>query len=174
MFKLLTEEERKKMEYEYTLRRGIVILAALIAVVIIGMIGLFPSYVISSAQQREVEEFIGPENVEVKKDYSSLNYWLEGMKFRLSALEPNLDKDRASAFFEEVLKEKVSGIKINVLVWAKLEKKTTVSISGVALDRQSLLAFENRLNTSGKFSSVTLPVSNLAKDRNIAFQIKLS
>lgn len=175
MFKLLTEEARKKVESEYIMRRGVVVLTALIVIVIAGMIGLFPSYIVSNAQQKEVQEHIEPvESLELQKDYSPLYYWLDGMKFRIGALDPSSDKERAASFIESVLKERISGIKVTELLWSKFEKKPVLSLSGIAHDRQALLAFEERLNSSGKFSSVTLPVSNLAKDKNISFKLKLS
>lgn len=175
MFKLLTEEARKKIKSEYILRRGVAMLTALIAAVVIGMIGLFPSYIISNAQHKEVQGHIEPvESLELQKDYSSLYYWLDGMKFRIGALDPSSDKERAAPFIESLLKEKISGIKVTELSWLRLDKKPVLSVSGTAQDRQALIAFEERLNSSGKFSSVTLPVSNLAKDKNISFKLKLS
>jgi len=46
MFKLLTEEERRKVVHEYALRRTIVMFLALILVLVVGIIGFLPSYIL--------------------------------------------------------------------------------------------------------------------------------
>lgn len=175
MFKLLTEEEKEKVLREYNFRRGVVILTALIVVIIIGMAGLFPSYVLSRVRQKEVEERVKiAGNTELQEDSSGLRFWLKETNLKLKILDPALDQDRPSDFIESVLAEKSAGVKIVSLEWTKVDGKITLSISGIAQDRQTLLSFENELNSSGKFVEATLPVSNLAKEKDISFRVKLT
>jgi len=44
----------------------------------------------------------------------------------------------------------------------------------VSANRQSLITFENRIASLSDFSEVVSPISNLAKDKDINFQIRLS
>ncbi len=49
-----------------------------------------------------------------------------------------------------------------------------VSLSGVAKDRETLAGFRNSLEASPSFSAVVLPISNLAKDKDISFTLTLN
>jgi hypothetical protein len=175
MFKLLTEEVRKKVAHEYAYRRAVVVVVALVIILIVAMVGLFPADVLSRARKQEITErlrIIG--NLELKKSEIDLKAWLTSINLKLNTLNPKLDVDRPSVYIEQVLEKRVAGIKLTNLSWVKSDNKSTISISGIANDRQTLIAFENSLNASGYFDTVSLPISNLARDKNINFQVKLS
>ncbi|MEX2013478.1 MAG: hypothetical protein WD897_00995 [Parcubacteria group bacterium] len=175
MFKLLTEEGRQRVAHEYARRLAIVMLFALILVAVVGIIGLLPSYVLSNARQNEVLERTRIVGSSVERgDESDLQAWLRETNRKLQALSPALDTDRPSDFIEKILEQKITGVRITGFSWVRTEDKIILSVDGVANNRQSLITFEDRINSSGYFSEVTLPISNLAKDRDINFQIKFS
>ena len=175
MFKLLTEEERRKVAHEYAIHRAIVMLLALIGVFVVGIIGLLPSYVLSNARENEALERtrIMSGSVE-REDDALLQAWLEETNRKLQVLSPTRDTDRPSDFIAKILDQRVAGIVITGFSWVKVKDKITLSASGVASSRQSLITFGNRINALKYFSEVALPISNLAKDRDIDFQIKFS
>lgn len=173
MYKLLPEKAREKVRGEYLLRRSVVMVTALVLVLVVAIVGLFPSYVISKALQREVAERTEVLRQEPEPEAVAWETWLSSISLKLKLLDPKLDKDRPSTLLAEVISEKGKGIRINSFRWVNGDGKSELSIMGVAADRQALLAFENKLNSSGRFSAVTLPVSNLAKDRDISFELKL-
>ena len=174
MFKLLTEEERQKVAHEYAMRRAIVTLSALILVFVVGIIGLLPSYVLSNARQHEVLERTRiMDTTGQRGDESGLQAWLAKVNLELKILSPELDTDRPSSFIKQIVDEKVPGIRLTGFSWTKVKDKITISVNGVATDRQTLVVFEDRINVSGGFSEVNLPISNLAQDKDIDFQIKL-
>lgn len=176
MYKLLPDEERAKIQAEYSRRRYVVMLSASITVIVVGMVGLFPSYMLSNARQNEVEERIkitGEFGLDENK--AELQAWLARLNLKLRTLSPKLDQDRPSDLIEEVINRRAVGIKITSFDWAKAEEAgNTLSISGTARDRQALIAFEGSLNASGRFATVALPISNLAREKDINFQVKLS
>ncbi len=176
MFKLLTEDGQKKVEREYKTRRTIVMLLAFILVLIVGVIGLLPSYILSNIREKEAltrVKILSNSNLEGENG-AELQAWLVETNRRLKALSPKLDTDRPSNFVEQVLEQKLAGIRITALTWLRSKDKITLSVTGVAEDRQKLVMFENKINSSGYFSNVTLPISDLAKDKDILFQIKFS
>ncbi len=175
MYKLLTEEEREKVLKEYSERRFVVILGALILILIVAMVGLFPSYLLSNVRQREVEERVRiTGEAGLKEEDRELQAWLTNLNFKLRMLSPKLAVDRPSGSIQDVLKEKIPGIRLEAFSWSKIDGKIFVMVSGVAQNRQTLLAFENKLNASRKFDAVTLPLSSLVRDRDIDFQVRLS
>lgn len=175
MFKLLTEEEKQKVAREYFIRRMVVTLFGLILVLVVGIIGLSPSYVLSSAREHEALERVRIMGTAgLKGDEAGLQVWLGETSQRLATLSPKLDVDRPSDFIAKVLDQRIAGVRITGFSWLKEKDKITLSVNGVASNRQTLVAFENQIDASGHFSNVTLPISDLAKDRNINFQIKFS
>jgi len=175
MFKLLTEEGGRKVAREYAVRRAICLLLALVLVLTVGNIGLLPSYVLSNARQNEaLERTRIMSNSEEGGSDASLQVWLGETNHKLQVLSPALDTDRPSDFIKTILDQKAAGITITGFLWVRAKDKIALSVNGVAASRQSLVTFENRINSSKYFSEVALPISNLAKDRDIDFQIKFS
>ena len=164
------------MMSEYRARRSILMLLSFILVLVVGVIGLLPSYILSNVREKEALErvrILGNSNAG-GEDGADLQAWLLETNRRLKALSPSLDVDRPSGFVDKVLEQKISGISITGLTWLRVKDKITLSINGVAQDRQKLVMFENNIKSSGHFSNVTLPISDLAKDKDIVFQIKFS
>lgn len=180
MLKLLTEEYRHKVEHEYFIRRIIVALSALILVLVIGMVGVLPSYMLSNIRQSEaLSQTKVANSAGLRGDETMLKEWLSETNKRLKTVSPSLDTDRPSNFVDEVLKQQVESIHITNFSWtrAQLGKEKgdiLLSITGLALDRQSLITFREHMNASERFSNVVLPISDLAKDKDIVFQIKFS
>jgi hypothetical protein len=175
MFNLLPDELKRKVAREYARRRTIVMLLALIFVLIAGIIGLLPSYLLSLVRHSDAVErtrILG----EARKvgDEPDLQAWLSEINQRLGLLSPRLDTDRPSDFIDEILQEKIPGIRLTRFSWTKLEDQITLATSGTALDRVTLITFQNNLNASGHFSEIALPVSNLAQDKDLEFQILFS
>lgn len=175
MFKLLTEEGKKKIAREYGARRAIVALFTLSLVLVVGIIGILPSYLVSSARKSEaLERTRIIQDSGVRGDEAELVEWLSRINAELQTLAPRLDTDRPSVFVEEVVGRKSAGIRIERFLWKKDKEKVVLSINGRASDRQALIAFENQIRSSEHFSDVALPVSNLAQDRNIVFEIRFA
>jgi hypothetical protein len=169
MFKLLTEESRAIVSREYKLRRVVVIVTSLALVLSAALVGLFPSYILTKVKQSEAGALATPLQGE-----EDLEAWLKVFNGKLHALSAGITGAKASLDIEKVLSLKNSGVRITQMKWDEGEAGDTLSLLGIATDRQTLLSFEKRLKDSGKFSSVMLPVSNLAKERDINFQINLS
>lgn len=176
MFKLLTEEGRQKVRHEYVMRRTAVMLIATIFVLIVIIIGLLPSYLLSNVRHNETLEWVSIINrlESLQENEGELKAWLSETNRRLKVLSPKLDVDRPSIFIEHILEQRVNSVSIENFSWVKVGDKATFLITGVASSRQSLVTFEEGLSSSGHFSEVVLPISDLAKDRDVDFQIKFS
>lgn len=175
MFKLLTEEERQKVAREYIVRRTVVILGILSIVLIVAVVGLMPSFTLSNARQNEVAERMKiADNFTLEGDEVNLQNWLVSINNKLEILSPSLDTDRPSEFIDKVLGQNRAGIVIDGFSWRKDGDSIDLSVSGVASSRQALVAFEDSLSSSDYFSEVSLPISNLAQDRNINFQVRFA
>jgi type II secretory pathway component PulL len=173
MFKLLIEEDKKDLQREYSLRRVVVALVALTIVSTIGVVSIFPSYVLSnlrrseSMERQRVSRALGSEDEDISK-------WVSQINNKLRMLSYARDEDKPSRVIENLLAERGEGIRITSISWKKSDQEISLSISGKARDRQGLIKFEGDVRSSGHFTRVVLPVSNLAKDRDIDFSIRLT
>ncbi len=176
MYKLLTTEEKKKVRHEYNEHRAVVILSSLLLVIVVAIVGLFPSYLLSSARNQEVVGRMESEGLDATSVESQLQNWLIDLNLKLTTLyhQEGEGSDHPSLLIEEVISKKKVGLSLTSVAWNKKEEGISLLVSGKASTRQALLNFQNELTASGKFSNVTLPVSNLAQDKDISFQINLT
>lgn len=170
-FKLLAEEAKVEAVREYRRRRATVILTAAAFSLVIGLVGSFPAYALSRANKLEMTERVRAAGILPEdKNGAEAVLWLKEAEERLAILAPSLDKDRPGPF-SALLSVRPAGVKITNFSWSKESKE--FAVSGRALDRQALLDFENRLNSSGKFEETRIPLSSIAQSRNAPFSIKL-
>jgi len=174
MFKLLTDEARQKVSEEYTLRRGVLTMLGVSAVLVVGSISLVPAYIISESHIRVAQartEALKNSPTGEKRD--ELVSWLSVTNKKLKILSPNSQTSIPYESFIKVVSSKSTGIKIAELEWSKTDTDTLLVIRGNASDRQALLDFQSKLNDTKAFSKAVLPVSDFAKDKDIDFELKL-
>jgi hypothetical protein len=173
MYKLLTEEEKQIVKKEYNLHRLVITLLALVVVLAVALVGLLPSYLFSTVRHREIGEQLEILRPAEGSEEASLRTWLAETNRKIGSLSPELDRDMVSQYFDKVIRARPAGISLNRLGWKKTGDKAAISIQGVARDRQTLINYEKALSSSGEWAEVVLPISNLASDRNIEFDISL-
>lgn len=175
MYKLLSDEVRKMVEGEYAVRRAVVIVGSLIFVLVVAVTGILPSYLLSKSRHEEVSErarIAGSMEPDIKSQ--EMQGWLAGINLKIKVLSRVVEQEKFSGVIESIISEKASGIRLSSFSWKQDGVDILVTVSGVAESRQSLLAFEDKLRGSKEFKEVTLPVSNLAKDRDVPFDLKLT
>lgn len=174
MFKLLPDEAKIKISKEYASRRAAMFLMAFIAVLVIGLVGLLPTFILSSIKKSELNSTVNAlANTQNAKNSKVSEQWLADINQKLQILSPALDNVRPVEFIAKAIEEKIPGIILTGFQWLADKDGNSLTLSGIAKNRETLLNFQNSLNSSENFSNVALPVSNLAKDKNISFQIKL-
>ncbi len=174
MFKLLPEKQRIEVKREYFLRRMIVIICSIILVLVVALVGLLPSYLLSFINGHDVLERTRLSISDQSEEESqALSDWLDDLTLKLKVLDPKLDKVRPSVLIEKMLLEKTEGVHLTNIVWAQKGTKVSLIIAGLSDDRQQLITFQNNLNLSERFSDVNSPVSNLASEIDLDFQITL-
>jgi hypothetical protein len=175
MYKLLPEEEKIKVAHEYSLRRLVVVNLGIVVLLLIGLVGLLPSYLLSSARHSEAEARAvlmradGPEG-----EREEVLSWLSLVNRKLALLSSNVVIEQPLELFERFLRNDFEGISVTYLNWNKAGEEITLTVSGLAEDRQKLIRFEEQINASGQFKKASFPISQLAKERNLDFKITLS
>lgn len=177
MINLLPQERKKKLEREYLFRVGITYLLFLIAALIIGAIALLPTYFFAHAKEsvvyKQVDELKATtqsnETSQVKADLLSV-------KERLSALAQGEDRTSFYHVIDTLASHTNTAISFSNISYTRGAGNTPTSLSlgGTAATREALTSFTQALKDDELFDSVVLPVSSLAKDKDIEFHIDIT
>ncbi|MDQ3089824.1 MAG: hypothetical protein M3Q24_01565 [bacterium] len=174
MFKLLTEEQRVKVQKEYSQRRIVVLLVFLCAALSMGVVGLFPAYVVSASKEKDANQRIQILNQTlsgIRAEDLSVRLQDINTKIKLFAAAPS--SDRPYEYYKEIISLRSNGIALSELSYRKKDGKAEYSLGGVASDRRALIEFQNNLNNSLFFTNVNVPISDLAKSKDIDFNLTL-
>lgn len=173
MFTLLPEQHKKRLFKEYRLRLAIVFLFAVSAFFAIGSGLLFPSYISLKSEKTmyQLESQSLKKQIEAK-DKVGLTTTMSQIQSNLALAKP--DETEAFRALNAVLSEMTGGISITSIGYTRGSgAQSSLNIQGVAKDRSNLLAFTNNLKKELLFTSVDLPVSNLAKQTDVKFNLTL-
>ena len=177
MINLLPSEHRLEIKKEYMVRRLIVFLSLSAAVLAAGVTLLIPTYINYHFMNREIDTELASladrvrtsEGALIEDEVVSLNAKL--VLAQPASTTPLL----ASDLFAEVSAALGSGVTLTSATFNRLGKDTNTPsrarISGIASDRDALLAFVRRLDAQPHIDKVDSPVSNLTKNRNLSYEV---
>ena len=199
---LLPSTEKKRVRREYKLRLATVWLFHLAVLGIIAGIAIFPSTV--TLQQRldqltdKRDQFAKQEETVKAKE---LRGTLKRTDTRLAVLEPYDQHVPVYVLVEQLLTKAGDNVAINGIRYTRSMQtpkeegsdtstdsdtsstsnapdepfeKVTMSVTGVAETRDSLISFKDTLRSLKHFDEVTLPVSNLAARADIKFTLQIT
>lgn len=128
------------------------------------------------AQEKEKMERETPE----LRDIASLQQTVGQTKNKLKIITPST-QIAPTEVIRKISEKKTSSIRIDSLSYVVRNKRETpkekeleITISGIASTRDSLINFVKILEDEKSFSNVVLPVSDLAKDKNVSFSVNFS
>lgn len=178
MFNLLPEKEKKAAKAEYGRRRLIIALAFFLAVFAVGAITLVPSYVVSFYRLREINQTAEAlqKNIAIKNQ-SELNDLISSANKKTAALLQG-SGPTATAAFAAIASHRSQHITIEGITLGQSaskekdkDKKMTLAVRGKATDRETLTRYAKELEGDPMFMQVDLPISNLARERDIDFSL---
>lgn len=176
MINLLPISGIKKIISEYRIRLVTSALVMLAVTMVIASVLLFPAYLLASHKRTIILEDLSKtgdrnasseETKELEKIVKEMDVTLDmlgnkGQKFSISG-----DIVTKTASFG------TENIKITGMFYDKKEPESSFSLKGTATSRQSLTNFIEMLKKDVAFKDVSLPISDLVKDRNINFTVMI-
>lgn len=174
MRNLLPAAYRKKVTIEYRLRVAVVVFSLILIIAVVGIALLTPSYFLSRSKRDSASEqkaFI-ERSIEFRESEISAEL-LRKTRDRLVLLADDGNRMSFTEIIEKLIRDKGIGVAISGISHVRLGGTGTLTITGEALQRDSLLAFKKALDREASFSSVSLPISDLAKSRDIEFTLTL-
>lgn len=174
MFSFLTSDYKKTIMRIYRLRLASLYLVGVIFVSLFSAAMLVPSYMISLSHKAEVTAELDAlkKSLDLKKNTDTESF-IDEASAKIKASASSVSKGYMTDAVEAIVSRKGSEISLSDITLEKIATGLKVSISGVALTRDGLLGFVKDLKSSDSLKSVDLPVSSLAKEKNISFTITL-
>ncbi|HEY4511725.1 MAG TPA: hypothetical protein VJH55_02700 [Candidatus Paceibacterota bacterium] len=173
MLNLLPEDKKVILKNDYLLRFSIVAVLLACLVIVIGIVLLLPSYLLLHATELALEDELRlKQNTESSKEYEKLRGLIKNANADLATLTPT--EVTVRELIELVVNKKGPAISIaHITATRKTDRAVTMLVGGVAKTREDLVAFTRVLEADRAFEKVVLPVSNLAKSKDIVFTLSV-
>ena len=178
-YTLLPEKEMKSLKREYRTRVFIVLCFFVSCGIIIGIIYLFPAFILSYSQGKDSLEKI--DTIQKSRELRGIDTISEELSDNyqmIKKLKTDNGMTKVSEIVFEISKLRPSQISLTSFQINKTKETATSSISviiqGKAAARESLITFKKNLENDKRIIKVELPVSDLAKSKNISFSVRLT
>jgi len=177
---LLPDTEKKILRKGLFSRFIIVSTFAVAGAIFVSLVGLIPAYVIARVKLVEV---VSKSSIPIKSDEASATTSLatlpEEIRSKLQVYQSNVPKYRAADIFYEITKVKLDGVYIKSISLLSNSssantKTKNMNISGTAATRKALIDFAEILKKVELVSEVDVPVSSLAREKDLPFVVKIT
>lgn len=176
MFNLLPDNLRNEIKRDYRYRLAIVVLVFVILTQVSFLIFLFPSWLISFYKEKDYMV----KNDEISKNISAIpvastTAVIKSLNEKLLNINNALEYPEILPIIDQIILARTSSIRIADISYTVNDSKTgVINISGMGDKRESIVGFTENLKKIESFKKVDLPISNLAKDKNIDFTISIN
>jgi hypothetical protein len=174
MINLIPAEAKKHLVREYWIRSVTVWFFLWAFVLVLGVALLVPSYVLLNLQVKaysETAETAGEKNA----NFEAVAKELERASKTAASLSDHLSHPPMTSYIELLRSFETDSISVTqVGLERDGDKIGLIKMNGIAADRQALAAFRNRMLEDELIETVDLPISNLAKDRQIPFELSIT
>ncbi|MES3004969.1 MAG: hypothetical protein V4690_02555 [Patescibacteria group bacterium] len=176
MFNVLPDNLKQEIKKQYGARRFVVILNFIIFIQIFTLIAFFPSWVTSFYNQKEAASVVAEsEDALLIEEVEELSSQIQSINKKLEIIKKTQTGFSPTQTLDSIIEQKSPSILINEFTFNKsTNNQVTITLTGSAGERESLLTFIKKLESSKLFDKVDSPISNFTKDRNISFSLFLT
>lgn len=177
-YMLLPKEEMKLLRKEYRLRLCIIALFFISCAVVVGIIALVPAYLEAQQKMAEAQSRLAAyEKSEVASGANQIEKELIQTQVLAEKILAEENNVIASEIIQKIVSHRSNSISLFSFQFSReagTSTPTSVVVQGRAATRENLLAFKKALESDKTFSAVDLPLSDLAKSRNISFTVRFT
>lgn len=179
MTNLLPQEKQAVIAREYKYRLATVAIFACSVVVFISAGFLLPSFIISNAKLSTVVKEAQKARAisELQNTKSTSGETLKDTKNKLALLISDPNEQSVQNILGLITKNKPSDIRIQNISYSRSTdggEDGKITITGIAKNRESLTKFSSETQSQSIFKNLDLPISNFAKDKDIAFSMQIA
>jgi hypothetical protein len=174
MFTFLPKPYKSEVLREHRVRVVIVCLGLFIVAMLSGAILSIPTFIATRSQRNSVEQDKARLQAEVSSEKGEqVASEVRAIKAKLAILTAKSVRKPVVSVLERVLVLPRPGISIVGISLHRDAEKGIIVLQGSADTRADLVAFSKGLQGEPSFSRVDLPVSALAKGKDISFTIRM-
>lgn len=174
MINLIPPQAKKGVVKEYWTRVVSVWFYTWSAGLLGGVLIMVPAYVLISSQV-SVYEASAKTASEKVASFEDVSKGLAASSQQAGKLVTSFRQSLISERIKSLRLLEKPGITISEFTVGRVDEVyEPIQVTGTARDRQALAAFRNRLLAEPNVASVDLPISNLAKDRDIQFSLTVT
>lgn len=150
-------------------------LGLLSALLLVAIVASLPSLIFSKGKKEAALYTLSTISAsEQIIDKSALEEWVEFTNSEVEELAVESVGDKPSDHLQNVLESKPSTSLVTGFIWMKgAGNYKSIKVRGEAFTRQSLLQFQDNLKSTGDWTQVDFPVSTIAQESNIDFELSL-
>lgn len=174
MINLIPTAAKQNVIFEYWIRVGTVWLWLFITAMVVSILLLLPVYVLITTQ---ISVYRDSANEAIEKMATFENVSLElAQATRQAQLIMSSDQQATLSELIYLFRSlEGQGVELSDVSMTRMATGIApIAIAGLAVDRRSLSDFRDRLLASDRISTVDLPISNLARDRDIQFSMTVT
>ena len=161
----------KTLRREYRVRFVITLLFFVSCSVVVGIGALTPAFIFSYSQEKEALEKVKVlQKSREESGMEDISKELDRTGVYIKKLQSASSSPDFSPIISQIIGHKNPGISITSFKFSP----DIIYLGGKAATREGLVEFKKRLESDPGITSVELPVSDLAKSRDITFSLKLS
>ncbi|HEY4495970.1 MAG TPA: hypothetical protein VJC04_01270 [Candidatus Paceibacterota bacterium] len=174
---LLPQKEKKENQQEYFYRFSAGLVGTVLISLLIGSFAFFPTYILIKIKRAELKtNLLSLKNPSDLVGDEEVYKILESAGKKVDFLSPQSALPLTAAVIK-IVNKKPAGVKIYGVSYHPQESaqgwSVALALTGLAVNREAIASFVKALQTEPSFSSINVPVSNFAKDRNIKFSLTL-
>ncbi|MBV9349529.1 MAG: PilN domain-containing protein [Patescibacteria group bacterium] len=171
MVNLLPYKARRSLSFLYYARFGTVLLAALAIAVLASAALLVPSYLRATAEADAAARYLSASQKADAGNALGANSGLALISEEADILKTYPRSPEVAEALSLVTAQLPKGVTLNNIAITPGDAGGTMALSGIAVDRESLLSFVSALQKISAFSAVAVPVSALAGESNVPFTL---
>ena len=174
MINLIPAEAKKHLVREYWVRSVTAWFFLWAFALALGVAVLVPSYVLINLQVKAYDSSAQSAD-EKNANFETVAKELERASNTAAALSDHFSHPSMTSFLSILKEFESNDINVTQIMLSRDGQAAgPVSMSGVADSRQALAAFRARMLESEHIESVDFPISNLAKDKEIPFEMTIT
>lgn len=175
---LLPQEEIQRLKHEYKVRFLIILIFFVSCGIILGIFSLTPSSLLSYSQEMQVQD--RTDALQKSRKASGIDQTEKDLvQTQLIAERISADKNKIT-YFDTIQKIALHRTPQVLISSFEITHDHATSspyfavIQGKSMTREALVAFKTALENDASFTSVDLPLSDLAKSKDVSFALKLT
>lgn len=176
MLHLLTESQKNKVTKEYRMRLVIVICWVLIFISLAGSALILPTYLIAVGKVNTIRDEIKFKENSIKslKDQNFQDK-IKLVDSNLNALKISVNIISPRETYNKILNSLPSGVYVDRYTYGLIDdNKASISISGVAVDRERLMDLQNKLKLNKEFVGINIPITGFTKKKDLGFSLNFN